>query len=113
MAYVKQSLVTMALLAVATVAGLAADFVPVSQRGRRFSPDALVLAPGATVRIANDDRVSHHVFVDEPDMKFDSGEQSVGTDVTLRFDREGRFAIRCAIHPTMHLEVTVDHAASP
>ena len=40
-------------------------------------------------------------------MKYDSGEQSVGNEITLRFDKEGRFAVRCAIHPTMHLDVTV------
>jgi plastocyanin len=40
-------------------------------------------------------------------MKFDSGEQAVGKEVTLRFDHEGTFAVRCAIHPTMHLDVTV------
>jgi hypothetical protein len=45
-------------------------------------------------------------------MKYDSGEQAVGNVVTLRFDHEGRFAVRCAIHPTMHLDVTVS-AKSP
>jgi plastocyanin len=86
---------------------LAADTASVSQRGRKFSPDALVVAPGTAVQIANDDRVSHHIYIDQPDMKFDSGEQSIGNAVTLNFDHEGHFAVRCAIHPTMHLDVTV------
>ena len=103
----------MAVLTAVSAASFAADTVTVSQRGRRFSPDSLHVVPGTLLRIENDDRVTHHVYVDQPDMKFDSGEQSVGKAVTLRFDREGRFAVRCAIHPTMHLDVTVAPAGSP
>jgi plastocyanin len=103
----KRTVVTLTIMASISAASLAADTLSVSQRGRKFTPDTLNVTPGTLVRIANDDRVSHHVFIDQPDMKFDSGEQSVGNEVTLRFDREGRFAVRCAIHPTMHLDVVV------
>jgi plastocyanin len=103
---VKPVLFAMAVLTI-SAAGLAAETMSVSQRGRKFTPDTLSVQSGTLVRIANDDRVTHHVFVDQPDMKFDSGEQSVGNEVTLKFDREGKFAVRCAIHPTMHLDVTV------
>jgi plastocyanin len=104
---VKQLLVGMLACAAAVTAGLADDTVTVSQRGRKFSPDTLRVVPGTMVRIENDDRVTHHVFIEQPDMKFDSGEQAVGVEVTLRFDHAGTFAVRCAIHPTMHLDVTV------
>ena len=77
----------MTLTAGVSAAGLAADAELIGQRGREFSPDALTVAPGTMVRIANDDRVTHHVFVDQPEMKFDSGEQDVGNAVTLTFDR--------------------------
>jgi plastocyanin len=60
------------------------------------------------VRIVNDDKVTHHIYVDTPDMRFDSGEQPVGKNVDLVFDRTGAFPVQCAIHPTMHLEVVVD-----
>jgi plastocyanin len=110
---VKQSLVAMVALAAASATSLAADTVTVSQRGRKFTPDIMRVTPGTLVRIANDDRVTHHIYIDQPDMKYDSGEQSVGNEVTLKFDREGTFAVRCAIHPTMHLDVTVAPASSP
>ncbi len=110
---VKLSLSAIAVLAAVGVATFAADTVTVSQRGRRFAPDTLRVALGTLVRIENDDRVTHHVYIDQPDMKFDSGEQSVGQEVTLTFDHEGRFAVRCAIHPTMHLDITVVPAGSP
>jgi plastocyanin len=104
---VKPAMISMLLVTALSAASLAADTAPVSQRGRKFTPDSLNVVPGTLVTIANDDRVTHHVYVDQPDMKFDSGEQAVGNAVTLRFDREGHFAVRCAIHPTMHLDVTV------
>lgn len=104
---VKQSLVAMAVLSAVSATCLAADTATVSQRGRRFTPDTLRVTLGTPVKIENDDRVTHHVYVDQPDMKFDSGEQSVGNAVTLQFDHTGTFAVRCAIHPTMHLDVTV------
>jgi cytochrome c peroxidase len=104
----QRALVLMAVLTVVTsTVCLAADTVTVSQRGRKFTPDTMRVAPGAVVKIANDDRVTHHIYIDQPDMKYDSGEQSVGNEITLKFDKEGRFTVRCAIHPTMRLEVTV------
>ena len=110
---VKRSLVAMTLLAAVSATCLAADTETVSQRGRRFTPDTLRVTLGTPVKIENDDRVTHHVYIDQPDMKFDSGEQSVGNAVTLQFDHTGTFAVRCAIHPTMHLDVTVVPVNSP
>jgi len=110
---VKQSLVAMAVLAAVSATCLAADTATVSQRGRRFTPDTLRVTLGTPVNIENDDHVTHHVYIDQPDMKFDSGEQAVGNAVTLQFDHTGTFAVRCAIHPTMHLDVTVVPANSP
>ena len=79
----------------------------VSQRNRAFAPNQLDIARGTVVHINNDDNVTHHVFVDSPKMKFDSGEQKIGTTVDLHFDEAGTFSVRCAIHPTMRLSVTV------
>ena len=103
-----QSLMLPLMLAAATTVALAADVIVVSQRNRHFSPDHLTIGPGAIVRVMNDDRVTHHIYVDSPGLAFDSGEQSVGNSVELRFDKSGKFLVRCAIHPTMRLDVTVE-----
>jgi len=102
-------LVLQASLVAAVIAtlALAADTVPVSQRNRAFAPSQLEVARGSTVQIMNDDKVTHHIYVDAPAMKFDSGEQPVGKAVELRFDEAGTFDVLCAIHPTMHLQVNV------
>ena len=85
----------------------AADSVVVSQRDRRFNPDHVNVSSGATVRVMNDDRVTHHIYIDSPDVPLNSGEQPVGKTIELQFDKAGRFIVRCAIHPTMRLEVDV------
>jgi plastocyanin len=90
-----------------TAAAFAADAFNVSQRNRRFSPDTLEVPRGAVVQIVNDDKVTHHIFVDAPGFSFDSGEQPVGKTVELHFDKPGTYPVRCAIHPTMRLQVTV------
>ena len=98
--------VLLASLALASAA-LAADTVNVSQQNRKFTPDVIQVARGTTVHIVNDDKVTHHIYIDSPTMKFDSGEQPVGKSVDVLFDRDGSFTVRCAIHPTMRLAVTV------
>ena len=85
----------------------ATDATIVSQRERQFWPRKLVLQRGSVVRIKNDDKVTHHIFVKSSKMEFDSGEQPMGKTVELSFDKQGKFTVRCAIHPIMRLDVTV------
>jgi plastocyanin len=87
---------------------LAGDAVTVSQHNRRFSPDTVRISRGSVVHIVNDDKVTHHIFVNAPEFKFDSGEQPVGTTVDVPFGSTGTFPVSCAIHPTMRLTVTVE-----
>ena len=86
---------------------LAVESVVVSQRDRAFWPQDLNLKRGSVVHIKNDDRVTHHIFVDSPNMSFDSGEQPMGKTVEIKFDKNGSFAVRCAIHPLMRLLIKV------
>jgi plastocyanin len=85
----------------------AADAPVVSQAHRRFMPAELLVTTGTTVHFINDDNVTHHVYVDSPGMQFDSGEEPVGKAVDLTFAKPGVYQVLCAIHPTMHLKVTV------
>lgn len=86
----------------------AAESPTVSQLHRHFSPEKLDIARGTTVHFVNDDNVTHHVYIDSPAMQFDSGEQPIGKTVDITFDKAGTFTVLCAIHPTMHLKVTVE-----
>ena len=86
----------------------AADSLIVSQREREFWPDELKLTRGSVVRIVNDDKVTHHIFIQNKIMAFDSGEQPIGKTVEIKFDKQGRFEVGCAIHPLMRLTVEIE-----
>ncbi len=103
----RRSVLVLLGLIVATPSILAAEAVVVSQHNRKFWPETLALPIGAKIKIMNDDRVTHHVYVDSPNMSYDSGEMPVGSSLVLSFDRAGTFPVRCAIHPTMRLDVTI------
>lgn len=102
------SLATLLVSALTLTLVLAAEAIIVSQHDREFWPRELKLKRGSVVHIKNDDKVTHHIFVDSPRMSFDSGEQPMGKTVELKFDKQGRFAVRCAIHPLMRLIIDVE-----
>ena len=85
----------------------AAPEVIVRQVGRLFTPAKLSIARDTLVRFVNDETIVHHAFVDTPTFAVDSGDIAPGGSAVLRFDKEGRFLVRCAIHPKMRLDVDV------
>src|SRR5262249_46302537 len=85
----------------------AAELKTVTQTGKAFHPDTVSLAAGDTLRIANDDDYLHHVYVDHPNLKFDSGGRKPGQTVDIQFAKPGTYQVRCDIHPKMLLMVDV------
>lgn len=101
-----------ALTPVAAVAVLLAGAwaVPeaiVHQADRTFAPARLTVSRGTNVRFVNDETIVHHAYVDTQGFSIDSGDIQPGGSAILRFDKEGRFLVRCAIHPKMRLDVDV------
>lgn len=84
-----------------------AETTIVSQKGRAFVPSAVTLRLHRRIVITNDDDIVHHAYCSAADMKYNSGPQTVGSAHPLTFNKTGTFEIRCAIHPTMKLVVTV------
>ncbi|MCJ2037034.1 hypothetical protein [Methylobacterium sp. J-068] len=81
----------------------------VSQKGRAFQPNAVLLPRGASVEIVNDDGdLLHHVYVDSPEFSFDSGDLKPGSRTLVTFTVGGTFAVLCGIHPKMKLAVRVE-----
>ena len=80
----------------------------IAQRDERFHPNRVVLKRGQRLQVTNEDRFVHHVFVEAPDMKYDSGEQRPGRVLAIPFDKPGEFVLECAIHLKMKLRVTVE-----
>lgn len=91
------------------LAAIGAPTIHVSQKGRAFQPNALLVPRGASVEIVNDDGdLLHHVYVDSPDFNFDSGDLKPGSRAKIAFPVRGTFAVLCGIHPKMKLTVRVE-----
>lgn len=86
---------------------LATGVVTVSQKGRAFSTRDVQIAHGDSVRFANDDEFVHQIYTESPSFSYESGEQSPGEAVVVRFPVAGTFEVRCHIHPKMLLRVDV------
>ncbi len=104
------------LLAFALVAGAvatapsdaAADEYTVSMKGQTFSPRALRIRPGDTIRFVNDDRVDHNVYSLTPGHFFTSGRRAPGRHAVFVFNRPGAFDVISAVHydrMRLHVEV--------
>lgn len=84
------------------------DVLTISQKRRKYAPGAVTIKPGDTVRIVNDDIFLHHAFVDHKALQYDSGSMEEGETRDIQFSDPGTYQVRCAIHPRMRLDVTVE-----
>jgi plastocyanin len=79
----------------------------VGQKNKEFSAAEVTIKPGESVVFTNDDDVAHNVFCNNPDCKFNTKIQTPGTKSPVKFEKEGTYEVRCAIHPKMKLTVHV------
>ena len=79
--------------------------VDVSIEDFAFSPSALLVPAGTTVRWTNNDTVPHTVTSDAG--LFDSGTLQPGDSFEFLFDTPGTFGYFCSLHPEMVGTVTV------
>jgi plastocyanin len=97
-----------ALTAIGIGAAVHAAGVTVDQSGQQFSEKSLAVKPGDIVTFANRDDVTHNInVIDDDDDAVDLGLQKPGASLAYKFDKAGRFKIRCSIHPGMRMTVTV------
>ena len=96
-------------VALASLAALAlgAPAHSISQKNKAFSQAAVAVKPGEDVAFVNDDAVVHNVFSGTPGMAFNLKTQAPGSTAQISFDKEGTVDVRCAIHPTMKLTITI------
>jgi plastocyanin len=82
--------------------------VEVGQKGKVFSTKEIKVKKGDTIVFSNDDTVAHNVFSRSEALKFNLKLQQPGEKKPVVFDQPGQVSVRCAIHPSMELEVTVE-----
>jgi len=80
----------------------------VSQREMQFHPSHIVITPGTTVDILNDDKRTHNIRIHDPDLNYNSGAQEPDETIHITFEKSGRYYAFCGIHPKMRLIVDVE-----
>jgi len=94
-------------LAVIGVAVRAASLT-IEQSGQHFSEKSAALVAGDSITFANHDDVTHNInVINDDDDATDLGLQKPGENLTFKFDTAGRFKVRCSIHPSMKMTVSV------
>ncbi len=71
------------------------------QVGRRFSPDLVVVAVGASVMFPNMDPIFHNVFSLSSAKMFDLGNYPKGDSRSIAFSKPGIVYVNCHLHPNM------------
>ncbi|MEJ0046880.1 MAG: plastocyanin/azurin family copper-binding protein [Rhodospirillales bacterium] len=99
------------ILALALLAPPArAAVTTIVQAGQAFSETDITVHANDHVKFLNQDDVNHNILVqtgDDDDNARDMGVQPPGGAVDVLFDKTGKFLVRCHIHPSMKLAVTV------
>ncbi len=78
------------------------DIPEISQKGARFEPPFLLVTAGQTVRIPNDDSITHNAFSYSKPNAFDLGLYPKGDARTIRVREPGAIRIFCSIHKSMN-----------
>jgi plastocyanin len=106
---VKAALIGLIAFPVGVLAQSASDdIITISQKRRKYAPAAVTIKAGDSLRFVNDDIFLHHAFVDDEKLQFDSGSMEEGEVIDVKFSDAGTYQLKCAIHPRMKLDVTVE-----
>jgi plastocyanin len=101
--------VAIAILMGLVVAVPAATTITVVQRGLALNMASVSLTKGDRLNFTNDDDVIHNIHIFGPDNEenTDLGLQKPGKLLTYKFDKAGAYRVRCNIHPSVKMAVTV------
>jgi plastocyanin len=101
-------MITAAVALTALAVDVRAASTSIDQTGGKFSEKSVAVSAGDSITFTNHDDVAHNVTViNEDDDAADLGLQKPGETLTYKFDKAGRFKVRCSIHPGMKLTVDV------
>jgi plastocyanin len=101
--------IAVAILMGLVVAVPAATTITVIQRGLALNMASASLAKGDRLNFTNDDDVIHniHIFGPGSEDSADLGLQKPGKLLSYKFDKAGAYRVRCNIHPSVKMAVTV------
>jgi cytochrome c peroxidase len=103
-----RTLIGAAATLAAVAVGVRAANLTIEQSGQQFSEKSASVGVGDTIVFANHDDVTHNInVINDDDDATDLGLQKPGQNITYKFDKAGRFKVRCSIHPSMKMTVNV------
>jgi plastocyanin len=102
--------VAAAILMGLVVAVPAATTITIIQRGLALDRASVSLTKGDRLNFSNDDDVIHniHIFGPGSEDSMDLGLQKPGKMLSYQFDKAGAYRVRCNIHPSVKMAVTVN-----
>jgi plastocyanin len=91
------------------IVAVQAATLTVGQHGLQLTQSSASLAKGDRIVFTNEDDVIHniHIFGPGPDDSSDLGLQKPGATLSYKFDKPGAYRVRCNIHPSVKMAVTV------
>jgi plastocyanin len=90
------------------VAVQAAATVTIVQRGLRLDRSSIQITQGDRLVFTNDDDVVHNIHIFGPsDFEKDLGLQKPRATLEYVFAKSGDYRVRCNIHPSVKMSVTV------
>jgi plastocyanin len=91
------------------IAGVAAAAtLSVSQRGLMLDRASATITHGDKIVFTNEDDVIHNIHIfGADDFDKDLGLQKPGVALSYVFDKPGAYRVRCNIHPSVKMAVTV------
>jgi plastocyanin len=105
---VKSFSIIAGMMAIALAPAASAGEVVITQENKAFSEKSISIKPGDVVKFVNKDDIVHDVHSTTDGYDFDLGSQQPGSETAHTFSQPGKVKVRCAIHPKMKLEVTVE-----
>jgi len=90
------------------VAVQAASTITVGQHGLLLTQSSASIKQGDRIVFTNEDDVLHNIHIFGPgDEDKDVGLQKPGATLSYVFDKNGAYTVRCNIHPSVKMAVTV------
>jgi plastocyanin len=79
----------------------------IGQKNKTFSQSSITIKKGESITFVNDDSIAHNVYSTSSGNAFNLKTMSPGGEGVATFNTPGTVEVRCAIHPTMRMTVTV------
>jgi plastocyanin len=102
-----RKIITLSTLSLIFPALMMAKDIIIDQKDKTFIPTKATAKVGDRIVFKNSDGFAHNAFTDNEENEFDIGMQKPGQDVAVEMKAPGVVEVECAIHPNMHLTITV------